>query len=66
MGLSAWWERRRGTLTLGALLTILAGKGLALLGVGALLAEWLRPWAWGLIVVGVALDLVTKWRWLRR
>jgi len=64
--MSDWWMQKRQTLTLGMLLTILAGKGLALLGIGALLAEWLRPWAWGLVVVGVVLDLSTKWRWLRR
>lgn len=66
MSASDWWVRRRPSLTLGMLLTSLTGKGFALLGLGALLAPWLRPWAWGLLVVGVALDLAAKWRWLRK
>lgn len=63
---NAWWVKKRDSLTLGMLLTIFAGKALALLGVGALLAPWLRPWAWSLIVIGLVVDLTAKWRWLRR
>lgn len=66
MPLTPWWEQKRQSLTGGMLTAILIGKGLALIGIGALLAPWIRPWAWGLIVVGLTLDGATKWRWLRR
>ena len=64
--LGAWWSQKRDRLTFGMLVTLVLGKGLVLFGLGALLAEWVRPWALALIVIGVALDLITKRRWLWR
>jgi len=46
MGLTTWWSAKRQTLTLGMLAMSMAGKGLALLAVGALWADAIRPWAW--------------------
>jgi hypothetical protein len=66
MRLTTWWNTKRQTLTLGMLALSMTGKGLVLLAVGALWADALRPWAWPLIAVGIALDLTAKWRWLRR
>lgn len=44
----------------------LSGKGLVALGVGALLAAWLEPYAWILIVVGVVLSATVKAKYWKR
>lgn len=61
-----WWALKRNRLTLELVLQILVGKGLLSLGLGALLACWIGKVAWLLVLVGLALDLTAKWRWLKR
>ena len=62
--LSQWWLKHRDRLSFGTITLIFTGKFLVALGIGAILASCLRPWAWWLIGLGVALDLLAKWRWL--
>ncbi len=60
------WKRIRVELALGDLLIDVGGKALAALGLGALLAHWLRPCAWGLIVVGLLMSVTVKMKYWKR
>lgn len=60
------WLQNRDRLSLGLFAEMLTGKALIALGLGALLARWLAPWAVLLIVLGLVIDGQAKWRWLRR
>jgi len=61
-----WWVSHRERLTIGLITLMFLGKSMVALGIGILLADWLRPWAGYSIVFGIALDALAKWRWMRR
>lgn len=60
------WEHIRHEITLRELGQDVVGKFLLGLGVGALLARFLQPYAWFLIVVGVALSTLVKAKYWKR
>ena len=57
---SARWDRIKANVTLRDLLVDVTGKLLVALGVGALLASWLAPYAAILILGGLALSALVK------
>ena len=61
-----FWLKHRDRLNFRTLTQMFLGKFLLALGIGALLAEWLKPWGWPLVVAGLMLDGLAKWRWLGR
>ena len=64
-GLGSFWLKHRNRLDFRTVTQMFLGKFLLALGIGALLAEWLKGWAWWLVVAGVVVDGLAKWRWLR-
>ncbi len=60
MPLGRRWNRIKASLTLADLLLDVTGKALVALGLGALLASWVKPYAVGLIVVGLAVSVTVK------
>lgn len=65
-GLRKWWLKKRDRLSLGLFVEMVTGKFLIGLGLGAFFAESLNAWAWWLIGIGVLIDGLAKWRWLKK
>jgi len=60
------WDRIKNVVAFQDLLFDVTGKVLVGLGMGALLAQYLQPYAWGLIVVGLALSVMAKAKYWKR
>jgi len=60
------WNRIRGTFTLQDLTLDVTGKILVGLGLGALLAEPLRPYTWGLIGIGLGCSAIVKAKYWKK
>jgi hypothetical protein len=59
------WVDAHKRLSLSIFVQMLTGKVLIGLGLGAWLAPWLAPSAGFLIVIGLVVDGVAKWRWFK-
>ena len=64
--LSDRWNRIRTELTLRDLALDVSGKALVALGFGALLAQYLEPYAAGLILAGLVLSATVKAKYWKR
>ena len=60
------WNRIKTKLTLTDLLLDMSGKMLLTLGLGACLASYLAPYAWGLIIVGFGLSVAVKLKYWKQ
>jgi len=64
--LSNRWSRVRSELTLQDLLLDVGGKTLVALGLGALFASVLQPYAWALIGGGLVCSTIVKAKYWKR
>ena len=60
------WNRIRTEFALGDLTLDVVGKVLVGLGIGALLAAALAPYAWILIIVGLSCSVIVKAKYWKR
>ncbi len=64
--MAQFWLKHRDRLDFVMITQMFLGKFLLALGIGVLLAEWMRGWGWWLVGTGILMDGLAKWRWLRR